>query len=92
MTVSHGDRAESCYSETVKKKSRRGPKQKPMNLPNPLTVDQDEFDAVVTKMLNTDPVTLKEVVKKRRNPERDPRYLPVFPAMVKSNQTKRPRT
>jgi hypothetical protein len=50
---------------------------KPMSLPNPLVVDEEEFGEVINKMVNTEPVTLKEVVR-RRNPETDPRYLPVF--------------
>jgi hypothetical protein len=79
------DRDESATVDAVsKRRSKRGKQEpKPMDLPNPLVVDADEFGAVVDKMLNTGPVTLNEVVKKnrterRKNPEKDPRYLPVF--------------
>jgi hypothetical protein len=50
-----------------------------MDLPNPLRVDEGEFTDVIRKMVNTDPTTLDEVKRERRkNPETDPRYLPVF--------------
>jgi len=62
------------------KGKRRGPqKPKPMSLPNPLKVDEGEFTEAIRKMVNTEPETLEEVVTRRRkNPETDPRYLPVF--------------
>jgi hypothetical protein len=45
-------------------------------------VDEAEFTEVVRKMVNTSPVTREEVerrgVRRRKNPETDPRYLPVF--------------
>lgn len=44
-------------------------------IPNPLIVDEDEFTEVVRKMANAEPVQRKTL---RRNPETDPRYLPVF--------------
>jgi len=51
-----------------------------MNLPNPLLVDESELTDLVRKMVNTGPVTRKEVEGRRlrKNPETDPRYLPVF--------------
>jgi hypothetical protein len=50
-----------------------------MNLPNPLAVDEGEFTEVIRKMVNTEPESLEKVVRRRRkNPETDPRYLPVF--------------
>lgn len=64
----------------MKKGKRKGPqKEKPMDLPNPLRVDEEEFTGIIRKMVNTPPETLDEVVHRRRkNPETDPRYLPVF--------------
>ena len=45
-------------------------------------VDEAEFTEVVRKMVNTSPVTREEVekrgIQRRKNPETDPRYLPVF--------------
>ena len=61
----------------VRKKSKKKQASKPMDLPNPLLVDEGEFGEVIRKMVNTEPVTLKEVVR-RRNPETDPQHLPVF--------------
>jgi hypothetical protein len=46
-------------------------------IPNPLKVDEQEFTDVIRKMVKTPPVT-REQVERRRNPETDPRYLPVF--------------
>jgi hypothetical protein len=48
-----------------------------MVIPSPLKVDEAEFTDVIRKMVNTPPVK-REEVEKRRNPETDPRYLPVF--------------
>jgi hypothetical protein len=57
----------------------RKKKAKSMDLPNPLVVDEGEFTDVVRKMVNTPPEPLEKIVKRRRkNPETDPRYLPVF--------------
>jgi hypothetical protein len=69
---------------SVKKKARKRP-QKPMDLPNPLVVDEDKLGDLVQKMVNTPPLPLEKVMR-RRNPERDPKYLPVFPAMVKAKK------
>ncbi len=67
--------------ETMKKKAqKRTPK--PMNLPNPLLVDEKAFTNVIDKMIHTEPVPFKDV-EVRKNPETDPRYLPVFPALGK---------
>jgi hypothetical protein len=63
-------------------------KQKPMELPNPLKVSEKEFTDVIDKMIATEPVPLKNM-ERRKNPETDPRYLPVFPAMEK--KTTKPR-
>jgi hypothetical protein len=45
-------------------------------------VDEAEFTEVIRKMVNTTPVTRKNVerrgIERRKNPETDPRYLPVF--------------
>jgi len=55
-------------------------------VPNPIpAVDERAFTDVIRKMVNTGPVTRKNV-EKRRNPERDPRYLPVFPAMERNRK------
>ena len=66
--------------EPMKKGKRKGPqKSKPMDLPNPLKVDEGEFTDAIRKMVNAPPETLEEVKSRRRkNPETDPRYLPVF--------------
>jgi hypothetical protein len=53
-----------------------------MNLPNPLLVDAKLFTDVIDKMIHTKPIPNVEV---RKNPETDPRYLPVFPAIKKKN-------
>ena len=46
---------------------------------NPIPpVDEQEFTDVICKMVNTSPVTRKEVEHRGKNPETDPRYLPVF--------------
>jgi hypothetical protein len=63
-------------------KAKRKKEQTPMNLPNPLLVDKKEFTDVIDKMIATEPVPLKDV-QVRKNPETDPRYLPVFPAIKK---------
>ena len=44
-------------------------------IPDPLIVNEEEFTEVVRKMVSTEPVQRKSL---RRNPETDPRYLPVF--------------
>jgi len=67
----------------VKKKSHKKQAPKPMDLPNPFLVDEDALGELVTKMVNTPPLPLKKVMR-RRNPERDPKYLPVAPAMGKN--------
>jgi len=60
-------------------RKRKNKPEKPMNLPNPLQVDEGEFTEVIRKMVNTEPEPLKKLVRRRRkNPETDPRYLPVF--------------
>ena len=55
-------------------------------IPNPLLVDEREFTDVVRKMVTSEPITRKNV-EKRRNPERDTRYLPVFPALGKTKKS-----
>jgi hypothetical protein len=58
-----------------------------IEVPNPLKVDEAEFTDVIRRMVNTSPITRAEVeargkkrrgVERRKNPETDPRYLPVF--------------
>jgi hypothetical protein len=68
-------------------KAKQKKQEKPMDLPNPLRVDKKAFTDVIDKMINTEPVPLKDV-ERRKNPETDPRYLPVFPAMGKSTKRK----
>jgi len=41
---------------------------------------------VIDKMIQSGPIPNKDV-QVRKNPETDPRYLPVFPAMEKSKKT-----
>jgi hypothetical protein len=55
------------------KKAKPKPTDEP--IPNPLLVNEEEFTEIVRKMANTSPVERKHY---RRNPETDPRYLPVF--------------
>ena len=58
---------------------RKKKSAKPMDLPNPLQVDEGEFTDIVRKMVTVEPTTLEEMKSERRkNPETDPRYLPVF--------------
>jgi hypothetical protein len=68
---------------------KRMPKKKTddVEIPDPLQVDEGEFTDVIRKMVNTSPITREEVehkekkrrsVQRRKNPETDPRYLPVF--------------
>jgi len=64
-------------------KAKRKPQtEKPMNIPNPLIVDEGEFNRVLDKMIQTPPIPM-EKMKRRKNPESDPRYLSVFPALLK---------
>ena len=66
----------------MRKKAPKRKVAKPMDLPNPLAVDEVEFTDVIRKKVEADPTTLEEVKHERRkNPETDPRYLPVFPPM-----------
>jgi hypothetical protein len=62
-------------------------KKKQTKESNPMVVDEAEFTDVIRKMVNTSPVTREEVeknekrrrgIQRRKNPETDPRYLPVF--------------
>ena len=69
---------------TVSGMSRK--KRPDLEVPNPLRVDEAEFTEVIRKMVNTLPVTREEVesggkrrgIVRRKNPETDRRYLPVF--------------
>jgi len=60
----------------------RKKKNPPPELETIPPVDEAEFTEVVRKMVNTSPVTRKAVerrgIQRRKNPETDPRYLPVF--------------
>lgn len=59
---------------------KKKPKSQDVEVPNPLRVNEEEFTEVIRKMVNTPPVTREDVEKRklRKNPETDPRYLPVF--------------
>jgi len=70
-------------------KAKKSRKSQDIDIPNPLKVDEEEFKSVVRKMVRTPPETLKEVVERRRNPETDPRYLPVFPEFEPKKQKKK---
>ncbi|HEY1657651.1 MAG TPA: hypothetical protein VGG14_04850 [Candidatus Sulfotelmatobacter sp.] len=53
---------------------------------NPMVVDESEFTEVIRKMVNTTPVTRKDVegrgLRRKKNPETDPVKLAMlFPAM-----------
>jgi len=68
---------------TVESVSRKKNKPELETIP---PVDEAEFTNVIRKMVNTSPVTREDVEKRhkrRRNPETDPRYLPVFPSLKK---------
>ncbi len=65
---------------TVESVSRKK-KNPPPELATIPPVDEAEFTDVIRKMVNTSPVTRKNVERgyqRRKNPETDPRYLPVF--------------
>jgi hypothetical protein len=66
----------------AKKKKVKALKANPEIDHSELAVDEEVFTDVITKMVNTSPMPLKDVPR-RKNPERDPRYLPVFPAFEK---------
>ncbi|MGB9233862.1 MAG: hypothetical protein WCC04_05565 [Terriglobales bacterium] len=76
------DRASCDSVEEMKAKKKRAGKTNPAEPSKPLLVDEEVFTDLITKMVNTPPMPLKDVPR-RRNPETDPRYLPVFPAMEK---------
>jgi len=70
------------------KKGKKNPAPEFENIP---PVDEAEFTDVIRKMVNTSPVTREEVerrgIQRRKNPETDPRYLPVFDFSRKINMT-----
>jgi hypothetical protein len=71
------DRAPRARVEPVSRKKKNSPPELETIPP----VDEAEFTEVVRKMVNTSPVTREEVERRgqrRKNPETDPRYLPVF--------------
>ena len=74
------DRDRACRAKVASVSRSKKPKQieKPMDLPNPLIVDEDAFNRLLDKMIESPPVPLEEVRRRRKNPETDPRYLPVF--------------
>jgi hypothetical protein len=85
MGMSHPARS-TANRATVGSMSRKK-KMDNVEIPNPLRVDEAEFTDVIRKMVNTSPVTREEVekhskrrraIERRKNPETDPRYLPVF--------------
>ena len=49
---------------------------------NHLVVDAEEFTNVIRKLANSKPLPFANT-KRRKNPETDPRYLPVFPQIKK---------
>lgn len=61
------------------KKGKKNPRAELETIP---PVDEAEFTEVIRKMVNTSPVTRKDVerrgIQRRKNPEANPRYLPVF--------------
>jgi hypothetical protein len=71
------DRAQHAKVDSVSKRKKPKQIEKPMELPNPLIVGEDAFNGLLDKMIQSPPVPLEEM-KRRRNPETDPRYLPVF--------------
>jgi hypothetical protein len=82
MKASKG-RDRTCRA-TVDSVSRKK-KNPPAELESIPPVNEAEFTEVIRKMVNTSPVTRKNV-ERRKNPEGDPRYLPVFPALEKLKQ------
>lgn len=87
MKASRG-RDRTCRA-TVGSVSRK--KKAPNPLPEIPPVDEAEFTEVIRKMVNTSPVTREEVerrgIQRRKNPETDPRYLPVFDFSQKIKMT-----
>lgn len=69
----------------------RKKKNPPPQLETIPPVDEAEFTEVIRKMVNTSPVTREEVerrgAQRRKNPETDPRYLPVFDFSQKIKMT-----
>jgi hypothetical protein len=79
------DRAARAKVESMSKKKQKQPTPE---MPNPLLVDEKEFTDVIRKMVNTKPVK-REEVERRKNPETDPKYLPVFPSMPSERERKK---
>jgi hypothetical protein len=68
-------------SVTEQEHMKKGKKNSPAELETIPPVDEAEFTGVIRKMVNTSPVTRKNVergIQRRKNPETDPRRLPVF--------------
>jgi hypothetical protein len=77
MTASKGrDRKQRATLESVSRKKKNPPLE---TIP---PVNEAEFTEVIRKMVNTSPMTREEVekrgIQRRKNPETNPRYLPVF--------------
>jgi hypothetical protein len=58
-------------------KQKKGKTVNPAEPSSPLLVDEEVFTDIITKMVNTSPLPLKDVPR-RKNPETDPRHMPVF--------------
>jgi hypothetical protein len=68
----------TSVAEQERMKKKKNPAPELESIP---PVDEAEFTEVVRRMVNTSPVTREEVERRghrRKNPETDPRYLPVF--------------
>jgi hypothetical protein len=68
----------TSVTEQERMKKKKNPAPELESIP---PVDEAEFTEVVRRMVNTSPVTREEVERRghrRKNPETDPRYLPVF--------------
>jgi hypothetical protein len=74
---------------------KKGKQNPPPELETIPAVDEAEFTEVIRKMVNTSPVTREQVekrgkrrgIKRRKNPETDRRYLPVFDFSQKIKMT-----
>jgi hypothetical protein len=79
MKASKGrDRTCRATLDSVNRKKKNPPPELETIPP----VNEAEFTDVIRKMVNTSPVTREEVerrgIQRRKNPETDPRRLPVF--------------
>jgi hypothetical protein len=61
---------------TVSLMKGKSTKAKTVKPKKPLVVDEEMFTSVISSLANANPMPLEKL--RRKNPETDPRYLPVF--------------